>query len=971
MRRLWSVVAVMLCVCAWGADLVKNGDFAQEVAGQPAQAADWTLPADGSWQRVVGADGKAALQCQAKAGVVGPARGRCDFLSPKSGYTIAVSYEGDGKLTPTVRVMDLPDSKALGQATGSRKAGPQKMGLSFGAISADVGIEIYADAAHMDGKEGPAGTLRLTGVTVFATGSEPPEKLPDIGPNLALNKPYTMSPAPSYALCKDPGDAMQLTDGVYTQGHFWTRPTTVGWGSRMVFITIDLGRDQPLKGVSYNTAAGVAQVHWPQRILIFVSPDGQQWYDVGNLVTLSAPHNNLPEYGQYAIRHLWTDQLKTHGRYVCLCVEPEYGGYVFVDEIEVFGGPADFAQVAYAGKAFANPQERMKRSIIDDLLRAQFRRALEAVREDIAALPKDAQAKLTAAADGLAGRIDPYEAPDMEGFRAVLPVCPLEADIFKLQAAVWRAARKPTLRVWNLHRWEMLDSFSEPAEGPNTGGRTAGIRPIEVHLMNNETRAGVVNLTNAGDSDLRVRVRVTGLPGGDTPPYLQVHEVLTVGTRWFVPVSSALPEAKREGKDAIVTVPCGTTRQVWLSFKPENLPAKTYSGQIEITPAVGNKQTVPLKLVVYPLRFPDQTTLCLGGWDYTDADAMYGITVENRAAVVEHLQDHLVNTPWAGGSVMWAVQVDDNGQIKEPVDTTRFDNWVKLWPDARRYMVFLNCGQQFGGSKIGEQGFGLKVGAWARFWAQHMRELGKQPEQLGVLIYDEPHNKQQYDLIVAWANAIEAAAPELTTFEDPQPTEYVDAPVMFEAVDLLCPYRTPYLDRDQKYRDMFLNAGKQGKELWFYNASGPARSFDPFSFYLVQAWHAFAIGGKGSHFWAFGDNGRVSCWNEYPAEGNGPYCPSYLDQTSVTTSKYMEAVRESAEDFEYLTMLQARVAELKQKGVSSPALAAAEKLLAEGPQRVMAGEQGSNYRWDVPKDRAVQDQVRIEVLKALAVLPKP
>lgn len=962
MRLLWLMALVCAATCAWSAELVKNGDFAQAAAGQAALPADWTLPADGSWQRVMLPDGKAALQYKAPAGRHDPARGKCDFLSPKTTYTLEVKFEGDGLLAPLVRVTDLPSGETLGEAQGSRKSGPQKMGISFRTLSADAGIELYADAAQAGGKDAPAGQIRIRQVAMVLFATEPPEKLPDIGPNLALGKPYALEPAPSYGLCKDPGDATQLTDGIYTEGHFWTRASTVGWGSQMAFITIDLGQDQPLKGLSYNSAAGIAGVHWPERILIFVSPDGQQWFDAGNLVTLNEPHNNLPAFGQYGIRRIWTDQLKTHGRYVCLCVEPNFGSYVFVDEVEVYGGPPEYLQVAYTGRQFANPRDRMKRSIVDDLLKTQFRRALEAVRDDIAQLPPAARPVCTASADKLAARVDAYESPaDVKSLRAVLPVDPVEADIFKLQAAVWRAGKKPTLRVWNAQRWDPLDSFAEPKAG-------AVVKPVAVHLMNNETRAGVVNLTNAGDADLRVRLKVSGLPGGDGPSYLQVHEVLTVGTRWFVPVSAALPEAKREGKDWIVTVPAGMTRQVWLSFKPENLAAQTYAGQIELTPATGNKQVVPLQLVVYPFTFPKETTLCLGGWDYTDADAMYGITVENKAEVVAQLKDHLVNTPWAGSGVVLGVQADDNGQIKEPVDTTRFDQWVKLWPEARMYMVFLNAGQEFSGSKIGEQGFGLKVGAWARFWAQHMRELGKRPEQLGLLIYDEPNNKTQYDIIVAWAKAIEAAAPELVTWEDPQPTEYVDAPIMFEAVDVLCPFRAPFLDQEQKYRDMFLAAQKQGKELWFYNASGPARTFDPFSFYLAQAWHAFAIGGKGSHFWAFSDSGGVSCWNEYPAEGNGPYCPQYLDPTSVTTAKYMEACRESAEDFEYLTMLQKRVAELEQTGVHNARLDAAKQLLVDGPQRVLAMEKGTNYRWDAEKNRCVQDEVRVEVLKALVGL---
>jgi hypothetical protein len=47
--------------------------------------------------------------------------------------------------------------------------------------------------------------------------------------NLALARPYTMSLAPNYALCTDPQDAVQLTDGKYADpGMFWGQPAAVG-----------------------------------------------------------------------------------------------------------------------------------------------------------------------------------------------------------------------------------------------------------------------------------------------------------------------------------------------------------------------------------------------------------------------------------------------------------------------------------------------------------------------------------------------------------------------------------------------------------------------------------------------------------------------------------------------------------------------------------------------------------------------
>ena len=80
--------------------------------------------------------------------------------------------------------------------------------------------------------------------------------------NIALGKPYTMSPKPNYSYCTDEGDAVQLTDGVYTEGYFWTQLSTVGWRSppRFVAITLDLKEVFPIAGIALNSAAGTANV---------------------------------------------------------------------------------------------------------------------------------------------------------------------------------------------------------------------------------------------------------------------------------------------------------------------------------------------------------------------------------------------------------------------------------------------------------------------------------------------------------------------------------------------------------------------------------------------------------------------------------------------------------------------------------------------------------------------------------------
>ncbi len=806
-----------------------------------------------------------------------------------------------------------------------------------------------------------AGQVRVAQVILAQADEQVAPEMPDLGENIALGRPYTMEPQPGYSYCTDPDDATQLTDGEYSEGYFWTQESTVGWsGTGMKHITIDLGEDLPIRGISFNTAAGVADVRWPASILAFVSPDGESWYEIADILQLHLAHSELPEFGEYGVRRIWTDELQTHGRYVRLCIEPT-PDYLFCDEIEVFRGEDAWLAQAYATEPLADVQDALNRRRITRLIAEQFQRDLAAVQADLEELPVAQRAELQGRADELSVAIAEMAPIEMEGFVAVLPMTTLEEEIFRLQADVWRAQGKPEVRLWDKHRWDPL----APSEEPGAGAPEAA---VEVAMMQGEFRADVFNITNASDGEW-LRLRISDLPGGPNPEYISVHEVEHVGTRWFTSVAAALPLAKRGPNAWEIYVPRGMTRQVWFSINRPEVEPGLHEGVIDVSSATGFSAEVPFRLRVYPLRFPDETTLLVGGWSYTDSEATYGITPENRMAVIEHLQEHFVNAPWATGSSIKSGDFDDEGNVIEPPDTERFDRWLDLWPDAKMYMVFAAVGGSFNGAEMGTQMFANKVGAWARFWADHMVERGKRPDQLGLLLVDEPHDQEQYDTITAWAKAIEAAAPAIVTWEDPQPPR-VEASLleMFAAVDVLCPYRKQYYQKGGWYHDLLAEMQQQGKELWFYSADGPARSFDPFSYYLLQEWHAFGIGARGSNFWAFGDNGRVSCWNEYPAPGRGPYCPTYIDETSITAAKYMEAIREGIEDYEYLTMLQARVEELEAQGAPAARLAPAKELLATAVDRVMAMDAEPTYTWDQPKDRAVQDRVRIEVLEALMEL---
>jgi hypothetical protein len=968
--RITSVILSLLIACScWCCaeeeNLIRNSDFSQVSPVDPQTPENWQVPAGGLWTRIDNArDGKPALRYRAENALSEPVRQQA-FCRPNAEYELRATIKSDGVLTPVLRIVDLQAKTEIALLRGSNKTDWNAVSAKFRHPGVDVALELYADEKHLAGEAAPAGEAWFAdvGIDMIAAGAQLPT-MPDLGENIALGKTYTMQPAPNYSLCTEAGDSTQLTDGEFSKGYFWASASTVGWrGKGYRQVKIDLGNVQPVKGISVSSAFGVASVRLPESILVYVSDDDKTWHLTGDLLRQHVIHTPLPEYGTYQPICLWTDKLEIRARYVQLCLLSI--DYVFIDEIHIYRGDDSWLQKPLPGEPVTeNMTEYLAgKKLPNDLLQKQLRRDLAAVVADIAEIPQERQVEFAEMSDKLRESIENMPLVDFSDFCAVLPQNDLEREIFQLQAAVWRAHGKRELRIWQTHRWDPLEPSQEPAEN------TDDLPQLAVHMMNNEHRSEVFNLTNASPYDKTVRIRVSGLPGGENPAYLRVREVLTVATKQFHAVSAALPEARRIGRDYAVTVPSGMTRQVWLSFNPDGQPLGIHQGAIEIRANSEPPVSLPLALHIYQPRFPDETSLLLCGWDYTNAD--YYMGKHRHAAMIAHLREYYVNTPWATAAALPRGGYDQEGNLTEEPDTANFDNWLEQWPNARMYMVFMNTTERFirKGALIGTELFNKQVGEWARFWAQHLRDKGIAPNRLGLLLVDEPSNKTKFDIITAWSRAIKAAEPEFKIWNDPHPQNDRDCQEMLDELDIICPYRRYWLVHEDAgngwYRQLFFDKQGKGKDLWFYSADGPARTFDPFSYYLLQNWHCFKIGAKGSGYWAFGDMAKQSCWNEYLSRGDGPYCPDYLDEESITPAKYMEAIREGVQDYEYLAMLRDRVNDLRKNGVDNENLQAAEKLLATACDRVLAMEKGENYRWDEQKDRTIADVVRIEILQAL------
>ena len=774
------------------------------------------------------------------------------------------------------------------------------------------------------------------------------------GKNIARGKPYTLSPRPNYRHCTDEGDTEQLTDGAYSEGYFWVQKSTVGWNrAGLADITIDLGKVQPISGISYNTAAGVAGVAWPNSILVYVSDGGNEWWFAGELMVLSARHGSPPREG-YAVHRFWTGDLRTRGRYVKLLVAAG-SAYTFCDEVEVYRGPDELLEISRTGDPTTSPGKDARRKLTTSAVRKHVVGGVERLKSRVTASEVDAQIKqeLQDRLGRIAEAALKAEVTDPD-FKAIVPYNGPHLQMLRARAALWRARGRPRFAVWHCNRYKPIQPDALPPEN-------APAADLDMVMMQNEVRADVINVTHAGEDDAALRITIAGLPGSPTPEFVDLRQALWTGTRGGDVVASALPAARRRGDGWTADIPPGLTSQLWLSVNSADVGPGQYRGRIKIAAGDQRVATVPFNLRVSELKLPDRLTLTLGGWDYTDGFHR-GITPQNREMTVSFLKQYHVNAPWATSSVMPFGTHADDGTMVQPPDTQNMDRWLDRWQGARYYCVFNSFHRPAPDTDAGRR----RVKEWISFWVDHLNQRGISPDQLCLLISDEPHDEEEANLITSYASVIQKAEPQVNVWEDPTWRDPTKAPErFFELCDILCPNRPMWIQNRDVFEEVYLPQKDAGKKLAFYSCSGPVRSLDPYSYHRLQAWDCFRYGAVQEFFWAFGDNGGGSAWNEFAADGDC-YTPQFLGPQDCTTSKHMEAIREGLYDYEYMIMLRDAIEAARNSGdVDAETIRQAQLLLESAPSRITDAEGADSIKWVDEKDRALADRARLRILRAI------
>ncbi len=970
MRKSIAFGILTMTLAASAANLLQNSTFGEDAPQYGAMPPKWQAENLSVWEYidddgVVIDNGCNCLRYKGKGNEGVPVAWQ--EFSPAKGvttYVVAADLKAGG-CSPSVLVKDSegnvlatlkPSIPNVWQAVFKefKYEGEGKLKVELqGCLNGQSGFSCFDNVRVLTGKLN-ANQMELSRKMKFVPA----------GPNIALGKKYTLEPRPNYPYCTDPDDDIQLTDGIYTKGYFWTQKSTVGWKGGRAYITIDLGKHENICGASFNTAGGRAGVTFPSTITVFTSDDAKKWAFVGDLAILGMV-NGAPAFDAYSIFRYASNDLKGSGRYVKFVI---FGtNFLFVDEIEIYGGGDGSTLEA----SIDNPVRFTENMAFETGARQRVRVDLDNMEMRLAEaglLDDAAKVKIQAIGQKIPHMYENCDNPN--DFKAVFPLGLQneQEEVFALNSKLLAKAGYKVPFVWKNNRWKNL----EINEIPNV----AGIQSIEIEMMRNEVRGETFNICNPTEAKLEGRIAVEGIP---KEANLIVNEVLFTDTAKHKPVS-----------DAIVPMDCdspfdllaGCNKQIWLSFKRPSCKAGIYDSKINVMAGNQMVATIPLKLRIYDIDFPQQPSIHLGGWDYTNMMGNYYKTPNCVDATIAIMKDTYVDSPWATNAVMpKGAKFDNDGHLQNPkeLDFSAWDKWTNMWKGSRRYCVFWAIGDKFNGVAPSDPRFANMVTEYVNAWMAYVKETGFNPKDVIVLLYDEPSREEQAKKIMDWARPIKERCPEFTIFEDPcfNDPRPVD-PAFFKLCDVLCPmtrmihamWKFPQEDPKFKgnFRDFYVQKRKEGAELWLYSCSGPSRTLDPITYHRGQFWRSVDMGATGSMYWAFGCGGGIgNSWQPY-AQKHNEYSPYFVGQDAPTNAKHNEAIREGVQDYEYFVMLAKKIEAMKVQGKDEQAKVAQaiyDKALARGLSTLPHIEE-NDMDWNNDNHHEWMDEARIAVLRELA-----
>lgn len=664
--------------------------------------------------------------------------------------------------------------------------------------------------------------------------------------NLALYKSYSLSVSPNYPYTAPSSDKTSLTDGVYTKGYFWAAKTTVGWQHVPVIITIDLGEQQPIGTLTFNTVRREDQyVNFPKNIFVFISNDNDNFQYIGD-----AAQDSGNVQGPYLVKKLMLNNIHTVGRYVRLSVIPD-GTFLFCDEIEVLKGKAKSLNIGrfISKENLPNMEDSLKN--------------LEFLRGNIVKYLDKQGGQSNNAGVGAAKRRGIRKQLENENLSA-RELNDLKKQIGVTQVLNTRQRFKSSFLIQRYNPWDTLSQFFVPSE-PSENLQYQYYIPVNgvqygaFLIMNNSTVSKAFAF-KINDISSFTDFSLFNVPFVPSLNYQEVPDpLIKVGNN--------------------MEIEAGNTAMIL--FKITGLK----EGSSEITLIVtssGKQSRININTSVFNLtKLKTNQNLNTNVWAYFN----YPLINDRKEEAATDLQEHLINTMVIPPAILPMIKT---------TDYSRFGNYLSNIKEVKNILLFMNYASVpykngYPNGQFLSSEWKANFIEWYNKLTAYIKQNGFPNSNIYLYPYDEVHGKdiQDFRNFIIW---VKAAIPGIKIYATLANDDAIET--ILPLVDIAQIQST--------YKGL-KNLPPHKCEIWIYSGSGPARSLSPYSFYRLMSWEAFADGYTGIGFWNYADEGvnkklnlitdpLISPKSSYSVIYDGP-------GKTIISSRRWEAFRLGIEDF--------------------------------------------------------------------------
>ena len=519
------------------------------------------------------------------------------------------------------------------------------------------------------------------------------------------------------------------------------------------------------------------------------------------------------------------------------------------------------------------------------------------------------------AADSLEGALQKMDPTRYNSDRAGQIAHELER-LHELARAGQALAPEAPFAAWACDPWAY---YHPRVTVPSARNRTDAITAA---LCREEYESRALNVTNFTKDTINIRVTCKSPKNpSDVNPseHVAFRRAVLVPTVRREEVADALPELDSAG---LLTIPPFETAQLWITLDAVGLEAGDITWELALRSVEPDptEVVVPINLTIHPLSLPRPRPLRFCLWVYDGGDLG-----TDKPSVLRDLIEH-GTTVFFGPSP--AAECDAQGNLAKPLDFTALDEAVgRLQPRGK--LLFLSPQAPIKGAPFLSEEWKKAFIEYLRQWASHMTELGLDYSDWALYPYDEPSTPFADTTInlVKVAQIVREADPKIWIYTDPTSGTTMKTVEMFTGlIDIWCP-SAELLERLGE--ELVPVAKSAGKEVWFYDASGRAKTLSCPGLYRWRFWYAWNMGFTGAGWWTYAHHGP-SRWDG-PNETNDFFATVYEGSDGPVASKRWEVAREGIEDYEYLYLLRQSIDDAKSRGVSDERLADARELLAKIP----------------------------------------